>query len=299
MSRPTARLALLLRSGLILLGLLFPAACGIVGNDTERDARLTYCLSPDQRSALIDTAAVLGLADRGDGPDRLVVAGGETTLEAWRKSRPDDFDRSCEALTESARIRSGPPAGDELNSTLNVLLPVVIGAILAWLTGEWRAKAVTARLEADTLRSAARGYANVCNAYIRDWTGPAGQGRPDAEPVRARRDDLDAQLRRAGVLHPRWRAPKALRGSLTELTRHTLREDLADTLPRGWVDLTADERQHYALVLRSELDQFDASAEQVAEALERPWRMHRSMRKIPAPAVPPPLPAPKNSESTQ
>jgi hypothetical protein len=275
MSRRAARFRLLLRYGFGLWLLLAAAGCGILGDDARRDADLVYCLDPGNRAELVRAASALGLARPGTAPDHVIVSGREMTIEEWRSAHGRDFERGCAALATSARPPTTVVQGTGLDSVVGVLLPVLAGALLSWLSAEARARSITAQMEADNLRSAVRAYVNACNALGRAWSGPIRASRPDDEPVRRRHDDVDAQLRRCAVLHRRWKVLARRRRELAELTNGTLREDQVT----DWADLDDSERPEYAREIRSRLETFEADTERIAEALERPWRVHRSMRK--------------------
>lgn len=283
MSQRAARFALLLRWGILLVGLTVPTGCALAGNSGERDARLVYCLDTAHRAELADAAVVLGLAQRGTTPERLAVAGKDVSLEAWRAARRDDFDRACDALNTAARPQTQPvppEAAGGGESLAYVLLPVAVGALLSWLAAEWRAKTVTARMEADNLRAAVRGYVRAHAAYAGDWVAQrSATHRPDDRHVRERHDEVDAQLRRIGGLHADWRVPGRLRTDLAELTDDVLREDR-----QGWVDLSPGDRQDLAHGFTARLGTFDTDTELVAVAIERPWRSRRAMRAVSAPA---------------
>jgi hypothetical protein len=299
MARRAARLALLLRCGLILLAVALPTGCALTGEAGPRDARLVYCLSPEHRQDLVEAAVILGAGRPAPVPDQLVVAGEQTTIEKWRATRPDDFDRACEALTATVLPSAGgapvspDAAGGGTDSMTAILLPVVVGALLAWFAAEWRANAVTARLEADNLVTAVRGYARAGNAHARGWVAQAtGSPRPDDGPVWERHDEVDAQFRRCGLRHRQWRAPGALRTELTRLTELTLR-----TRPPGWTDLSPDRRVVHADELGARLAAFEVHAERVAEAMEHPWRRWREMRRHPVDAsTPAPPSTPENEQ---
>lgn len=283
MSRQANRFVLLLRYGFVLLWLFAAAGCGVLDDQSQRDADLVYCLDTDHHAELVEAGAALGLVRPGGGPDQVIVSGRRMDIQAWRKARGSDFERTCSALAGSARPEASPVADNGLDTITAVLLPVLAGALLSWLSAEWRARAVTAQLEADNLRSAVRAYVNACDILGRAWSETLSARRPDDEPVRRRHDDLDAQLRRCAVLHRRWKALTRRRRDLAELTADTLREDQ----PLDWNDLSDDARPEYARQIKSRLEAFEAGTEHIAEALERPWRLHRAMRRPPAdPPVP-------------
>lgn len=299
MSRRAVRPALLLRCAPALLAIALLTGCGLGdGASRARDARLVHCLGSERRAELVQAAIILDVADPATAPDHLVVKGERLTLDAWRSKHPRDFERACDALIAAGASDGGssPDGGDagggstSLGSLVAVLLPVVVGAVLAWLSAEWRAKAVTARLEADNLRSAVRGYVRACNAHARAWVGQsAASSRPDDAAVWERHDEADAQLRRCATMHARWRMPRSLRTEMGRLTETALREE-----QQGWTDLGADERAAHARMLAARLTWFESQTESVADAMEHPWRPQRRMRREPAPPPDPDRPTPES-----
>jgi hypothetical protein len=249
----------LLCAGLLLVG---------CGDAARKDAALVHCLSPAQQRPLVDAAVALGLAQQGPEPAPLRVGGRDLTVPQWRTERRPDFDRACKALTTTVI----PPNPSGLQAMLNVLLPVIAGAVLTLLTTTWRDETSRGRLLADDLRSAATGFAGAVEEYLGGWTDPGATGRPSGQDVRDRRAELAARLRTVCVLHSRWKAPRRLQRELTG-------NQLGDALVQGWTTIRDDERSRRAAALHDELSWMDTTISQVAHALERPWRPHREMRR--------------------
>ncbi|MCI2418127.1 hypothetical protein MOQ72_11880 [Saccharopolyspora sp. K220] len=262
------------RSGsraLVLWPVLVCAAFLLLGcaDSARRDATKVYCLSTAQQGSLVDAAVALGLAERTADATSLVVTGTTRPLkvEDWSKQRPSDFDRACKAL--SAPALAANPSGAQ--ALWNVLLPVVAGAVLTLLTTTWRDETSRGRLLADDLRTAATAFTSAAKEYLGGWTEP-GAPRPAEQDVRDRRAELAARLRTVRVLHSRWRAPREAQQQLTG-------NRLGDEIVQGWTTIRDDERTQRAATLHDELSQLDTTINQIAHALERPWRPHRRMRR--------------------
>ncbi|MGP4020769.1 hypothetical protein [Saccharopolyspora sp. 5N708] len=277
---------------LVLWPVLVCAAFSLAGcaDSARRDATTVYCLATAQQRALVDAAVALGLAQRGPAaaapqptepdtappqatePDPKLLRVTEPdrrqrdlTVPQWRTERPRDFDRACKAISTIAI----PPNPNGLQAVWNVLLPVLAGAVLTLLTTTWRDETSRGRLLADDLRSAAAAFTKAVEEYLSGWTDPSAPGRPADKDVRDRRAELDARLRTVCVLHSRWRAPRRLRRQLTG-------NRFGDEIVQGWTT-NRDEQTQRAATLRTELSQLDTAINQVAHALERPWRPHRNM----------------------
>jgi len=237
----------------------------------DKDARVVYCLSQAHRAELAGAAVSLGLAGTGSISDRIVVSGRETDLESWRRARATDFDRACTALYTASRQNGGEKGGGGLGiaAILMILLPVAAGAGLTVLTTDWRSARDQGRLRADALRKASQAYVQAASQFVRA-AGEAGP-RPGDEPVVRAQGDLDALLRQAEVLRPRWSAVGRLRDRLAD-------EPLGSALTAGWAGLKAEERGARVTRIDAALDAVRDDCERVADALERPGRRHRLMK---------------------
>lgn len=300
MSPQRARLMPCLRLGMIILSAAGIAGCAAVRSG-QPDARLVFCLAPAKRSGLIAAAGALGVVRSSHTADHVVVDGQQMSIETWRRARKADFDRSCAALVGAAQLPQQGPAGGNSGplAALDVLLPVVAGGALTLFGGAWQARAINAKVESTEMRAAARGYVRSAETHARKWLAWSGT-RPDARPLYERHGDLEAQLRRCGVLHPRWRPIRPLLHRLAVLTGAVTGESQA----QGWPFIPPEERERRVAELLPQLAQFEAEMGAVASALERPWRIHRTMRASWAesaaprdPAVPGPLPPPASGDT--
>lgn len=257
-----------------LIGSGVLAAPAHADSRVERDAAQVYCVAPTQRAQLVDAAVVLGLATRGGGPDRLTVKSRDLTLEEWRRQHRRDFDRACAALRAAAQTAEAPPASPgpgPVLTMLSVLLPVIAGALLAWLAGEWRDVRVRRRALTDDLRAAIRDFAGVVESYVHRQSDDRRPGTPpDDQPVRDRRAALAAQLHRVAAEHRRWVEPENLRRALVG-------DLLGDDLAEEWAGKDDDARRRRAAAVRASLQRFTGEAHHLADLLGRPrpavpWR---------------------------
>ncbi|MCA1673138.1 MAG: hypothetical protein LC799_13375, partial [Actinobacteria bacterium] len=107
----------------------------------------------------MDAADVLDLARPGTAPDRIRVGDVDMSVETWRRTNRADFERSCAALRTASQAEPGTvKLSSGITSVLMVLLPAVIGALLAWLAGERRDVTARNRSSAEALRSSARAF---------------------------------------------------------------------------------------------------------------------------------------------
>lgn len=218
---------------------------------TLTDADRVFCLSDAQQSALSGAAASL-----------------HAILPATPRSSDPVFVKVCTALVASAQLpqQQQSQQNSPFVTTLNVLLPLVVGAALSWLPGYWQEERKQSRLLADTVQSAARKYFDAAEAMGRRQA-TANQGKlPVDQAVLDNRSDLMAQLRRVEILRNGWTVPQRLR------------ELLADE--RLGVEMNDSQPGHdTAAVLKDKLDAVRPLVNDVVQALERPWRWHPEMRQ--------------------
>ncbi|MBW4718170.1 hypothetical protein [Saccharothrix obliqua] len=212
--------------------------------DTEDDAKVVHCLSPTRRDALRQAAEALETRPEAD-------------LAQWRKHRPDDFERACDALYTAQK--SADP-GWFAN-----LLPFLTGlfsAAAAFAFTTWQNRVSRGRVVADALSTAVTEFREAADAYLRSWTA----GRSDADVV-AKRHKLVDQLAKLRSQHPAWQAPG---DAITRLTDGPL----GDALSTGWGREQAanrKRREECAAALIAVRDDVFA----IAAALTRPLRGRR------------------------
>ncbi len=227
-----ARNALLVGGLLVIVGLIVVQRVLAGGGSARHDAQHVFCLSPNQRLPLVSAAISLGLAGPGGSASQLTVRNRQLTVDEWRHAHPQAFERSCAALVASAQLPSAGTSSDPgvVLSLATNLAAVFAGALLTWLSGEWRAAAERNRLQAETLTNSMQAFAEAADDYIRGWADPESSAIPRDDMLRARRADLSAQLRLVEATHPRWTVLASLR---SEIQHGELGDDLAITLHRG------------------------------------------------------------------
>ncbi|ROO88910.1 hypothetical protein EDD29_6595 [Actinocorallia herbida] len=241
--------------------------------DAAKDAQLVFCLSGDHRQGLADAAGILGLAEpRGT---RVVVGGRELSLEEWREKKPTDFERACAALVSAS---AETPAAGKADSPFSlaalaaVLVPVVVGAGLAWSASEWRASVDAGRAKADEFRAAARAFTESVRAYVQEELRYTVGRRPDADAVDRDRMSLDTWLQRVALAEPKWRMVQDLRAALGG--------DLGEILSEGWDEPGgAQEKTGRAKRIEADLAVLEEGCERIALALERPGRLHSGLKR--------------------
>jgi hypothetical protein len=244
-------------------------------------AELVYCLTGGHQQALIDAASTLGLVEPGGKPGqvRLRSQGGvvEESVDGWRAQRGPEFARACKALVSAAGISTVGVAGSSstagtgstLRTTLNVLLPVMVGAVLTLLVGEWRAGRERNRAAAGTLRDLVRRFHQAVNAYAtaQETTATA---KPPMDTLEERRGDLLIELNRLN-------AAAVDRAYLQALVDELGGPKYRERLQSGWSSNMA-ERAQRANTLRHLVDCVLTDVEKIASAVERPWKQGRRMR---------------------
>lgn len=245
--------------GAAVTGLFFALgapAVDIAAQEAARDTARVFCLSNERRPQLTEAAANLAVNIPPNG---------------LREGKGPEFDRVCGALTGAARVpqQAASVPTNVGGSTFNVLLSVIVGAVLTWLTGFWRDERTQSRLLADELGHAAGKYLSAVHAQRRKWfEGRAGKLVVD-QAVLDGRDELAAQLSKIDVRRLGWTVPGQLHRQLSDAR---LGEEMNDLLKD-------ESRQERDKALRKDLKTLQASIDDVVIALERPWRWHGEMRR--------------------
>lgn len=263
----SAWLAVLAYLGSVTTVLLLSAtAASAAPADPADDTLAVFCLSPAHRAELAAAARTLGLASPAPsapaGSDRLWVGGRLTDLETWRRERPADFKRACQALVNGqpqVRVPQSPGFWTKMGE---VLVPTAAGALLTFLATGWRASIDRGARDAQALRTAGAGFRDALLAYATEWV----EGRtPSPVTVELRRADLVRELSRTLASHPSWRGPELLKKRLTG-------PELAEGDRDFWIAVPTGERPRERDRLKDKLDEFDTALEQVTSALSRPVR---------------------------
>lgn len=241
-----------------VLLLVLLAAAAIVshleaGASTE-DASIVYCTASSARIEGLVTAAVsLGLAQPGSGRAKIHVTGGPVLPYArWRAEEGPDFTRACAAyMAANAPAQSGQESGTE--SVLDILLPVLAGAVLTLAADDIRQASGRRWAMADELRTAWRAFDATLSSFLEECeeSGPL----PETRDLDGKRDDLRAVLRKMGVRYGRSRTLGELLGALDRgrLGPSRIEPGLDGDTIAG---------------IRADLDRFRSLAESLADGLE-------------------------------
>jgi hypothetical protein len=270
-----AAYALLLLSALLGVVIIVrrDADQGAAASAAAADSRLVYCLQNSRRADLVSAAAALRLARPGATAGDVLVGGRQLTLPAWRQADSGAFDRACNAL---AAIAVPPPSGSDngTTSTLEVLLPVVAGAVLT-LAADDIGKASDRRwAQADALRAAGRAFAAPVLAYAKLREEARTPGLPSRQPVDDSRRDLTTALRN---IHSQHRRSPTIKQLQITLAGDCLGPPIADNWAIGADQQSRDQRKTRTEQIKRDLEKADSSLEKVAHALERriwlSWRL--------------------------
>ena len=242
----------------LLMGLLaFLAACSSMPSDVA----IVQCTAPAQRERTVDGAISLGLAAKDSKPDRILTNSGVLTFEEWRDRKPDEFARTCDAVSPVAPS----PLRTQAIAALVSLATFVLGAAATWFTTTWRDGINRRKQQADALHKACQAFAGAVRDYCDARLDPtADPGPPPTQDMRHKRDDLAAQLIRVKALRPKWTAPETLRAELAEGV-------LNDDVEENWqIEQSREERRPRADEVNKAVNELDRRVDVVVRALERP-----------------------------
>jgi hypothetical protein len=267
--RQAGRLAALL-AGLVLVavGLMVSLVLESGTRDTnDSDVDNVYCQAPAHLPEVVDAAKALGLVDPNSGHGIVHETNGSPglTIAVWRQRAPTKFQRACTAVVGAAQLPTGnasaTASSNGLMSTINVLIPVLLGALLTLLVAEWRASRDRDRAEADGIRAAAAEFTRAVDGYLQGRTATVG-GLPDAGPSVDRLRDLVRLLRQSLLRRESW---TDLGADVAELAKADIRQKWFD----GWPTGTADSRTVMADRVRGKVADWVNAADGVALAIER------------------------------
>jgi hypothetical protein len=216
------------------------AGCSVASTGVSADdQRLAFCLAPERRQELVDTAVNLGVARASDTVDHLSVHDREMAVDKWRGP---EFERACDALMAASRNEapvSGTPGWlTDLLGTVKAILLLLAGAAFTMVTGGMRDAGTRRRLLAAELRGAAENFAVTSRAFLDAQLDPHS-GAPDDRIVRDRRQELLAKLHEVRALYrdppDHGRSLTVLNGPLSEslLLRDWVLGDKADQVRRA------------------------------------------------------------------
>lgn len=244
------------------------------------DTRLVYCLADAREQAMTEAAVDLGLAERSDRRGRVRVREQgqpvDLSLAAWRRDYPSQFERTCSALLAADSASGGRATGTAHTTTLtfaqvlNVLLPTMLGAVLALASSQWGARRERARASASVLRTQAQLVRRAATEYTRAWLQTA-TGTPSADTLHGRLDELESKLNEVQSVRSQWNFVKQLTDKLSD--------DLFTTEPvSGWPSVIA-ERQQKSAEVNALFKNLEADVNIIADAIENPISGRAHMRK--------------------
>jgi hypothetical protein len=244
---------------LLLLFFLAAAEWGFRASDgtASRDANLVYCLAPAHLDGLVNAAVSLGLAGVGSDPAAMHVRKQNLPLTQWRAAHKADFDRACDAYATSsnpAPAAAAPGAG--VQSVLDILLPVIAGALLTVAADDIKRMADRRWAEAVELRAAWAAFRAAVQAYLKERAKPLTRGLPPTTELDVRRGDLKAVLLKIRFQHRKSPTIEGLQDKLID--------DLGQPITEGW-----DGKESRAKQITDCLGTYGTSLEKVAGILER------------------------------
>ena len=259
------------------------AGCTSTSVTSSTEARSVYCLVDAEASKLIRVAATLGVAQPGLDDGTLIPVPGSTaiTTSQWQKLYPQKFQRACTVLIAadefaSPTLRTSTAISSSLQSTLNILLPVIVGAILALLTTQWTGNRQRRRLEAAEVRTSFTAFAHSLTDYATAWSAPTILTPPTTQELDQRRRDLVTILRRIVALHRSARFAGTL---LQDLDSDKYRTQLEN----GWSTNDPPSRRKRAERVDQLAGALQTDSERLARLVERSFNIG-SRDKEPTPS---------------
>jgi hypothetical protein len=258
----TALFALLVLVVIVLADWLFQTS----SESATPHADLVYCLAPAHQAGLVDAAVSLGFVGGGSTPAAMRVADSAITLGTWRARDDADFQQACDAYAAPSVGSAGSsPESGPIGSLFNILLPVAVGALLAFAFDEFKQGSDRRWAQADALRDSWAAFRGVIETYLTERQRMPPDGVPAQSDIDAHRRDLADKLRTIQSQYRRSPALATLKGELSG--------ELGDGIGTGWVPgITQDDftdRKGRADGLTKKLNDFDSSLQRVAGKLER------------------------------
>lgn len=227
------------------------------GDAAAEDANLVYCLAPAHLGGLVNAAETLGLVSPSPSPGTVRAAGRELTLARWRVVDSGDFRRACDAYAAAGIPASAQSnwSADSLEPLLDILLPVIAGALLTMAADDIKQAADRRWAQADELRADWRELENAMVSWVTE--ARKNQGIPGTSDVDAKRRLFAATLRKIRSQHRRSSNIKKLSDDFDNLGGPV-------ALTAGW-----DDPDRRAQQITDSLSSIRTLLEQVASALER------------------------------
>jgi hypothetical protein len=227
------------------------------GDAAAQDADLVYCLAPAHLGGLVNAGETLDLVSAGPSPGTVRVAGRELTLARWRVVDSGDFNRVCDAYAAAGAPASASSDGSagSLEPLLDILLPVIAGALLTMAADDIKQVADRRWEQADELRADWREFENAMVSWVAE--ARKNEGIPGTGDVDAKRRIFAATLRKIRSQHRRSSNIRTLSDDFDNLGGPV-------ALAAGW-----DDPNGRAQEITDSLSSIRTLLEQVAGALER------------------------------
>ncbi len=176
----------------------------LLTSQATRDTRDVFCLQPGQRQALAEAAVALGVANDASSAKSIVSGGTSSPPPSWRQEKPDDFARTCDALTGALGKPAAPAGG--VSGPAGVILPLltaILSAALAYAGTRRQNAAAVGQVDAKELRELVTVYGDAANKLLDAWKKPPVESSVAAE-ADAARDALAGRLNALAERKPGW-----------------------------------------------------------------------------------------------
>ena len=245
----------------LVLAVLVDLGIHATEDTSVQDADIVYCTAPSHLGGLVSAAVSLGLTMPGSTPAAMLAGTRRLPISRWRTADPADFKQACDAYA-AANMPAQPAAaerGSPFGAVLDILLPVVAGALLALAADDVKRAGDRRWVLADELRSdwrifddAARSYAVRCMQ---------GQGRPP-------HDDLDAARRALLTTVRKIRGQYRGLAGLEDAQKALLNDPLGPSLKDGW-DIDDPGKSKRNVRVTESLDSFGSLLGNAGDTLAR------------------------------
>lgn len=222
-----------------------------------QDADIVYCLAPAHLDGLVNGAVSLGLAGGGSSPGLMHVNGQKMSLAQWRTADSAEFKRACDAYATAAMPAPAPAAqSTATQAVLDILLPVLAGALLTLAADDFKQASDRRWAEADELRADGEAFTSAVQSYLRERQNVLAESLPSTSDLDAKRRALVATLRKIRSQHRKSPTIRSLQDKLDG--------KLGPSITENW-----DGKDSRAKQITDCLGTFGTSLEKVAGALER------------------------------
>jgi hypothetical protein len=228
-----------------------------------------YCLAPAHTDGLVTAAVSLDLAAPGSTTIAMHINNQVLSLDQWRSGHARSFERACDAYAEanmSGQAAPAPATGG-IQALLDILLPIIAGAVLTMGIGNAKDASDQRRAQAAELRTDWHAFRSAAESFV-DQCVESQRGRPSAVDLDSKRRALEAGLRE--VKDQRGKDGKA---PVTERILQALDRELGVGVALDW---DGDKRAR-ARQIKASLDTSESQLEKVAGALGRKIWLSRNL----------------------